>query len=129
MRTADPLLLFTRPFLRVVASASVVLCTAGASYTQLLTPPALDSVRTFRSIESAMKNPEQVYRLDLSGQKLRTIPEEVKQLRNLNALTLNRNKLKELPDWLGELSNMQELGLHRNKLVHFPEVICQLTHL
>jgi Leucine-rich repeat (LRR) protein len=96
---------------------------------QLLDRLAIDSVRTFRSLERALKNPDEVYRLDLSGTKLKEVPEEVRQLRNLNALDLGNNKIKRLPDWFGELTYMQDLRLARNKLTEVPASICSMDHL
>jgi Leucine-rich repeat (LRR) protein len=111
------------PFLVFVALFS---STANA---QLLDAVALDSMRTFRSLEKALANPDQVYRLDLSGQKLKEVPEGVFQLKNLNALDLSNNKLKALPDRLQELRNMQDLRASRNKLTEVPKSLCRLTHL
>lgn len=96
---------------------------------QLLDRLALDSVPTFRSVERAMKDPLAVYRLDLSGSKLKVLPEELRQMRNLNHLDLGHNKLKELPDWFKELEHLQELRLSRNRLVLFPTDICELVHM
>lgn len=96
---------------------------------QLLDEVALDSVRTFRSLERAMKDPAAVQRLDLSGGKLKVVPEELRQFVNLNALDLSGNKLKELPTWLGELAYLQELRVSKNKLESTPLVICSLRHL
>lgn len=107
------------------ALAVVLGCTAQA---QLLDAVALDSVRTFRSMERALQHPEQVYRLDLSDQKLKEVP-DLRPFKNLNALDLSHNKLRGLPTWVGELANLQELRVSRNKLVEFPEGICKLTHL
>jgi Leucine-rich repeat (LRR) protein len=96
---------------------------------QLLSRLALDSVRTFRSMDRALKDPAAVYRLDLSGQKLKQVPEGIRQFTNLNALDLGRNKIKSLPPWFGELVHMQELRIARNKLVEFPGSICAMVHL
>lgn len=96
---------------------------------QLLDALALDTMRTYRSLESAMKEPDAVYRLDLSGEKLKEVPEEIRKLRNLNHLDLGNNKLKTIPDWLGELVHMQELRISRNKLSAFPLGICKMVHL
>ena len=98
-------------------------------HAQLLTQVALDSVRTFHSLESARKDPLKVYRLELSNKKLKEVPEEIRSMKNLNALDLGRNKLRKLPDWLGELAYLQEFRASRNKLNQFPEVLCQLVHL
>ena len=96
---------------------------------QLLPATALDSVRTFHSLESALKQPDMVFRLDLSHQKIKDLPEEIRRFKNLNALDLGRNKLRTLPDWLGELQYLQELRVSRNKLAEFPAIICRLTQL
>lgn len=92
---------------------------------QLLSQAALDTARTYRSLERALAEPEKVLRLDLSGKKLREVPEEIRRLPNLNALDLSGNKLKELPPWLGELKSMQEFRASKNKLTVFPEGICR----
>ncbi len=95
---------------------------------QLLSEVALDSVRTFRSLESAMKAPDEVRRLDLSKAKLKELP-DLRMFRNLNALDLSNNRLKTLPPWFGELVYLQELRMSRNKLEEFPEQICRLKNL
>lgn len=105
---------------------AVVLVTGAQG--QLLDAVALDSVRTFRVLERALAKPDEVYRLDLSGQKLKEVP-DLRIFKNLNALDLSQNKLKTLPDWIGQLGYMQELRVSRNKLVVFPELICKLRHL
>lgn len=98
-------------------------------HAQLLDAIALDTVRTYRSMERALKEPDLVFRLDLSGQKLKEIPDEIYQFKNLNALDLSGNKLKEIPERLGEFTHMQELRLSRNKLVQLPPGFCGMVHL
>ena len=96
---------------------------------QLLDRLALDSVRTYRGLERALREPDAVYRLDLSGRKLKEVPEEVRRFRNLNHLDLGGNRLKQVPDWLGELQYLQELRISKNRLGGFPSAICALAHL
>jgi len=115
--------------LRIVLLVSLGWAVPQASVAQPLDAAALDTARTYRSLERALKEPERVYRLDLSGQKLKELPEGLFALVNLNALDLSGNKLKELPDRLAELKHLQELRVSRNKLVTFPPAICQLRHL
>lgn len=105
------------------------LCGVGMVNAQFLAQTGLDSARTFRSLERALKHDGPVYKLDLSGSKLKEVPEEIRQLTHLNALDLSGNKLRDLPDWFGDLQYLQELRLSRNKLVAFPHVICKLRHL
>ncbi len=109
--------------------ALLSLLLASATHAQLLDAVALDSMRTFRSLEKALENPDQVYRLDLSGQKLKEVPDGVFQLMNLNALDLSNNKLKALPDRLQELKHMQEFRASRNKLTEAPKSLCRFIHL
>lgn len=96
---------------------------------QLLPPATLDTVETFRSMERALQDPEKVYRLDLSGKKLKEVPEDIRKFRNLNALDLGTNKLRTLPAWIADLTYLQELRVSRNKLVEYPGCICKLKHL
>ncbi len=96
---------------------------------QLLTQTALDSTREYYSIESAMKEPDKVYRLQLTKKKLKEVPPEIRQLKNLNALDFGKNKLKELPEWLGELAYMQEFRAPQNKFMEMPAVVCRWSHL
>lgn len=114
--------------MRRIAQLVAGLLLSGALHAQLLDAVALDSVRTFRSMERALAQPDLVYRLDLSGQKLKEIP-DLRVFKNLNALDLSQNKLKALPDWIGQLNYLQELRASRNKLTVFPEHLCTLTHL
>ncbi|MBZ0206725.1 MAG: leucine-rich repeat domain-containing protein [Flavobacteriales bacterium] len=102
---------------------------AALAQAQLLPQLALDSVRTYRSLERALQNPDSVYRLDLSHQKLKEVPEEVRRFKNLNALDLGRNKLKDLPGWMNELQYMQEFSAGRNKFTRIPNGVCQWKHL
>lgn len=107
----------------------LLLPTGAAVYAQLLPQAALDTVRTYRSLDRALQNPDSVYRLDLSHDQLKAVPEEVRQLKNLNALDLGRNKLKDLPGWMNELQYMQEFSAGRNKFTKVPNPVCQWKHL
>ena len=93
---------------------------AATASAQLLTQTALDSTKEFYSIASAMKEPDKVYRLQLTKKKYKVLPEEIRQFKNLNALDIGKNKLKELPEWLGELVYMQEFHAPQNKFREMP---------
>lgn len=105
------------------------LLTAVAARAQLLAPSALDTVPVFHGMAKALQHPDSVYRLDLSGKKLKVVPEELRRFRNLNALDLGRNRLKELPGWMNEFQYMQEFSAGRNKFVAVPNAVCQWKHL
>ena len=85
----------------------------------------LDTCRTFTSIESAMINPDVVYKLNLHKMKLKEFPEEILHLSNLLVLDLSKNKLTEIPEEIGELSHLVEVNLSKNKIVSFPVGLTQ----
>ena len=96
---------------------------------QLLSQAALDSTKEYYSIASALKEPDKVFRLQLTKKKYKVLPEEIRQFKNLNALDIGKNKLKELPEWLGELRYMQEFHAPQNKFREMPAVVCKWPHL
>ncbi|RMG75102.1 MAG: leucine-rich repeat domain-containing protein [Bacteroidetes bacterium] len=83
----------------------------------------------FYSIDEAMRQPEQVYKLSLEDRKLKRFPREITRFPNLQVLNLSNNKLKDLPPYIAELPNLQILILHHNKLRSLPEEMKQLKHL
>ncbi len=96
---------------------------------QLLTPNQLEQQPIYTSVNEALKNPEKVYRLDLSKKKLRTIPKGVFSLYNLQELTLAKNKLQKIPKEIGDLTNLQKLNVSKNKITEFPATLGNLTNL
>lgn len=84
--------------------------------TQLLPFNSLDTLKMFRSLESAMENPEAVYRLDLSKQKLTEVPVEIGKLKNLQELHLDKNKIELVPDFLAQLRYLQVFTAGQNKI-------------
>lgn len=117
-----------KTLLRSLSLWCLCLC-GGNAHAQLLSQAALDSTKEFYSIASALKDPEQVYRLQLTKKKYKELPEEIRQFKNLNALDIGKNRLKALPAWLGELKYMQEFRAPQNKLREMPAVVCQWPHL
>jgi hypothetical protein len=111
--------------------------------------------KEYKTIEEAIKNPEKVYRLNLSNQKLnlnntdwskfvnleflsfkndhlQEIPEAIGFLKNLKVLDLSGNDFKILPKSIGELSNLEVLYLNDEKKLKLSEnidLISQLPHL
>ncbi len=96
---------------------------------QLLSQNQLDEQPIFTSISEALKNPEKVYRLDLSKQKLQSLPKAVFGLYNLQELNLAKNKLFEIPQEIGNLTNLQKLNVSKNNITTLPASIGSLTNL
>ena len=109
----------------------VILCMFSLSLAraQLLDRIALDSVTAFTDLDVALQQPEKVFSLDLSGQKLKEVPASISRFTNLNILDLSRNKLKEIPSFIGNMNSLQELRLSKNKLKEFPLGVCELENL
>lgn len=85
--------------------------------------------RMFDSIEEAMEvNPDSVYRLNLSKNKLTQIPKEIQNFKNLRELNLSKNKLESLPNFL-VFEDLRILNLTKNKFTKYPSVINKNTSL
>lgn len=88
-----------------------------------------DSSYIYRSVEEIKANPERVFRLNLSKQKLDTFPQEIFACTNLVELDLSKNKIEEIPPQIGTLVNLESLSMANNSLVHLPKEIGKLTKL
>lgn len=92
-----------------------------------LKPPR--HLKTFTSLENAMKDPMAVKKLVLQREQLKSIPGEVFSFINLEVLVLDGNKISELPSEIGRLKNLKRLSLAFNDLSELPDEIGQLTLL
>lgn len=97
---------------------------AGESFAQeVLDSLTLSRQRVYRNLGDGMLQPDSVFKLDLSRQKRKEMPEEIRKFRNLQVLKFSRNNLKEVPDWIGEFRNLQVLDLGYNKIKVIPPSI------
>ena len=99
------------------------------SNAQLLDSIAIDTVKTFTSLESALKHPEQVYKLKLQKEGLTKFPMEILQFKNLQVLDLSKNKIEEIPEEIEQLGNLTSISFSKNRLVSIPPSIGKLVHL
>jgi Leucine-rich repeat (LRR) protein len=83
----------------------------------------------YTQIEKALLNPHKVFRLDLSGQGLKSIPPEAFLFPNLQELNLSQNSITELPKEIGNLKNLKYLNLYKNKIQKLPPEIVELRKL
>lgn len=95
----------------------------------LLSTAELAAKPVFYTMDEAMLAPETVYRLNLSGQKLKEFPLEILFFRNLQELNLSNNKLETVPPEIATLTNLQVLNLHKNRLVSVPDELGDLRNL
>lgn len=96
---------------------------------QPLDSATLASKPVFTSLQEALKNPEQVYRLNLKKQKLKKVPLEIFKLTNIQELNLSRNKLTEIPAGIENFPNLQYLDVSVNELNSLPPEIGQCHYL
>jgi internalin A len=83
--------------------------------------------RLLKVIEQAAR--DRSTKLNLSEQRLTSIPKEIGQLNNLHTLNLTGNQLRDLPAEIGQLNNLHTLNLTGNQLRDLPAEIGQLNNL
>ncbi len=98
-------------------------------FSQVIDMDSLLAKKIYTSIEQALKNPQQVYRLHLKNKKLTKVPDEIYLFPNLNELVLSKNKITAILARIEELENLQILDLSQNKLYTLPDEIGHLTNL
>jgi Leucine-rich repeat (LRR) protein len=93
----------------------------------MLTDSELRKATTFKTIKSALVNPDEVYKLSL---RINEMPEEMRQFKNLQSLDLNGSGwIKKLPDWIGDFPNLQVLNLCEMSYSNLPASIANLQNL
>ena len=95
---------------------------------KLLPLSELQNQKVYKKLDSLPKNLELVYRVDLSDNNLKKIPEIIFKLRNLQELNVSLNNLTKL-NHLEELQNLQILNIGMNDFKTFPNEITKLKNL
>lgn len=67
--------------------------------------------------------------IDLSNNRIASVPPDIGQFLNLKHLRLNRNCLESLPEEIGLLKKLESLQVADNILVSVPNSITNLTRL
>ncbi len=90
-----------------------------------------DRLRTwldqYGAVDEGVRNPEDIIRLDLSGNSLKSIPENISLLSNLLVLNVANNKLTSLPESMRYLHNLRNIDIRRNSFEELPEFISFLS--
>jgi Leucine-rich repeat (LRR) protein len=81
------------------------------------------------SLEEALKQPEQVEGLFLSGKQVPPLSDQLGLLKNLTSLSIRYTSLTQLPEAIGDLKQLRHLNLNNNKLVELPGAIGELPEL
>lgn len=89
----------------------------------------VDTAYTFFSLAEAAKQPELVYKLNLSRKKLDSIPDVIYQMLNLRVLDLSRNNIDSIAPAIGNLVHLERLNLSNNQLTELPQEIGRLHRL
>ena len=83
----------------------------------------------YEDVEQAVQaqtNGEVVLAVDLSRQRLKTLPQDLMLLHDLTYLIVSRNKLESFPDWLQEKTDLKALVADHNRIQDFPEVLLKM---
>lgn len=96
---------------------------------RLLSSLELENEPWFTDLDSALANPQMVYKLSLQDQKYKTLPPEFGSLVNLQVVNLTNCSIKELPLEIKDCQNLQMISLYRNKLRYLPAEMQELKKL
>jgi Leucine-rich repeat (LRR) protein len=80
----------------------------------------------FKDIEKVKQYPELVINLDLSGSKLKEIPQILFELNNLKNLDLSKNQISLLPAGIIHWEKLESLDLSKNNISNIPPQIGNL---
>ncbi|MDQ3047461.1 MAG: leucine-rich repeat domain-containing protein [Bacteroidota bacterium] len=102
---------------------------AVSAQSRLLDSLTLDTLRSFTSLEEALKNPDKVIKLELRRKKYKTFPKEIFKFRNLQYLDLSKNSIAEIPPEIEQLKDLQYFSISKNGLEEFPAQMGELSNL
>lgn len=101
-----------------------------AQKTPLAYYDSLDNGKTYTSLQEALKEPQNVYRLKLTKLDNRdSLPEELFSLTELRELTVKGCRLCIVNQNIDKLTKLESLNLDKNKLLRLPESIGNLQKL
>ncbi|MCE2962365.1 MAG: leucine-rich repeat domain-containing protein [Chitinophagales bacterium] len=86
--------------------------------------------KEYNNLEDALKNPEKVYRLNLSNQKIKFPSDSIwSKFSNLEYLSLKNDHLQEIPSGIGNLRKLKTLDLGGNDFKYLPSSFSKLSNL
>lgn len=90
---------------------------------------SFDKNKEFTTISEALKNPEKVYRLNLSNQDIKLANEDWSKFVNLEYIKLNNDHLIEIPSGITTIKSLKSIDLSGNDFKKLPESFSNLTNL
>ena len=99
------------------------------SKAQLLDSLSLDTLTGYTNLQEALKNPDDVIKLVLRKQHLKSFPLDILKFKNLQYLDISKNTIKELPDSIGLLTNLQYFACSKTGLETVNKYIGKLVNL
>jgi len=85
--------------------------------------------KTYTSLNEAIANKENVYKLNLRNQKLDTFPLAICTMHNLQVLYLDSNNIGSIPQEIGYLKNLQTFSISNNHIKRLTSKIVYLENL
>lgn len=85
--------------------------------------------KEFTSLNDALKNPEKVFRLNLSNQEFAITDEQWSTFVNLEYLNLKNDHLNEIPLGITKIKSLKTIDLSGNDFTSLPEEFSNLTNL
>ncbi len=88
-----------------------------------------DKNREFNDLNDALKNPELIYRLNLSNQNLKLDGVDWSKFINLEYLSLKNDHLKEIPNGITKIKTLKSIDLSGNDFDVLPSDFANLEFL
>lgn len=107
---------------------AIVLSTSVSSNAQS-TVDSIQMKKVFSTLQEALINPKQVYKLNLSNQTLKISDSTWSKFTNLKYLSLKNDHFKSISPAIGNLHNLEFLDLSGNDFESLPSTFSKLTNL
>ncbi|MDL2309062.1 hypothetical protein LJC68_05050 [Bacteroidales bacterium OttesenSCG-928-B11] len=117
--------MFCRKIIAIICFSSMIYPVFG----QLLSKDSLDKLPIYTSLDAALQDASNVYRLHIKWTRMDSLPLTLFTLTNLQELSITNCKLLILNQDISRLENLQYITLYKNRLVRLPDEICNLKHL
>lgn len=85
--------------------------------------------KQYKKLSEISSNPDSVFYIKLTHQRLKTFPPEIFLCKNLVYLDLSFNKIEEIPPQIADLKKLRVLNLGNNRIKKIPPEIEQCSQL